>query len=151
MRIAEIISDTNVGGAGVLLLNRLSCTDLEKYSVCVCLPKGSALAARLEALGVEYTEIACEGDRSFELEAIPKYVRAIKRLAPDIVNVHGCLSARIAAKICGVPVKICTRHCFYPIKCRKPFAKRVIGGLNSAISDCFIAVAHSARENLLSL
>lgn len=151
MRIAEIISDTNVGGAGVLLLNRLACTDLEKYSVCVCLPKGSALAARLEALGAEYTEIACAGDRSFELGAIPKYVRTIKKLAPDIVNVHGCLSARIAAKICGVPVKICTRHCFYPIKYRNSLVKLVVCGLNSALSDCFIAVAHSARDNLRSL
>ena len=59
MRIIEAISDTNIGGAGILLLNRLACTDTEKYQTTVILPKGSMLMERVCALGIKCVEIDC--------------------------------------------------------------------------------------------
>ncbi len=147
MRVVEVISDTNIGGAGILLLNRLSCTDLEKYSTVAVLPKGSMLTQKLRDIGVKCNELCCEGDRSFDVKALKMYVDLFKAYRPDIVNCHGCLSARIAAKICRVPVKICTRHCVFPVKARE----KVLGTLNNALSDHFIAVAHSAKENLVEI
>ncbi len=151
MKVIEIISDTNIGGAGVLLVNRLKNTDLAKYKTTVLLPCGSALVKRLENLPVDIIEVKCSGDRSFEIAAIFKYLRIFRKLRPDIINCHGSLSARIAAKLGCVPVKICTRHCVFPTKYHNKMLIRVIGYINSSLSDRFIAVAHAARENLLEL
>lgn len=147
MKIIEAISDTNIGGAGVLLINRLSNTDLNKYPTLVVVPRGSALCQRLEAIGVDYVEADCDGDISFDLKAIKIYKRIFKENTPDIINCHGCLSARIAAKMCRVPIKICTRHCVFPVKKRD----RAWGFFNNYISDSFIAVAYAAKGNLLEL
>lgn len=147
MKIIEVISDTNIGGAGVLLANRLSCTDLEKYRTEVIVPKNSRLKTRIEALGVKCRELEIAGDKSFDVGAIMQYIRFLKKEKPDIVNCHGCLSARIAAWSCKIPIKICTRHCVFPLSKRE----RLLGSLNSRISDCFIAVAHSAKQNLIDM
>lgn len=147
MKIVEVISDTNIGGAGVLLLNRLRCTDIKKYPTTVLIPRGSALAFRLADIGIEYIEIECKGERSFDPFSIKLYRKIFKQLCPDIVNCHGSLSARIAAKQCGITVKICTRHCVFPVKKRES----MMGFLNDLLSDHFIAVADAARRNLLQL
>lgn len=147
MRIIEAISDTNIGGAGILLLNRLACTDTEKYQTTVILPKGSMLMERVCALGIKCVEIDCKGDASFDIHAMKEYRRVIKRISPDIINCHGCLSARVAAKTCGVPVKICTRHCVYPIS----FREKIFAPFNNILSEHFIAVAHSAKQNLVDM
>lgn len=147
MKIVEVISDTNIGGAGILLANRLECTDLEKYPTCVFLPNGSRLIPRLNRIGVEVISIDCVGDRSWNVGDVKKYKKALENIKPNIVNCHGCLSARVAAKMVRVPIKICTRHCVFPVE-RKDMA---FGTVNDWLSDAFIAVADSAKQNLLEL
>lgn len=147
MRVIEAISDTNIGGAGILLVNRLSCTDLEKYKTTVLLPKGSILLSRLKEAGAECVEIDCKGDRSWSSADVPKYIKAIKEISPDIINCHGSLTARVAAKMVGVPVKICTRHCVFPTEKKQ----KLFASINNFLSDAFIAVAYSAKQNLLEL
>ncbi len=147
MKVVEIISDTNIGGAGVLLCNRLKYTDMNKYKTLVLLPKGSNLCQRLKEINVPYFEVDCAGDRSLDIRAVNKYRKIISRFSPDIINAHGCLSARIAAFICRVPVKICTRHCVFDVTKRE----KAFGILNNLLSDRFISVAHSAKQNLLDM
>ncbi len=147
MKILEVITDTNIGGAGVLLVNRLTLTDKQKYKTRVLLPRGAALCERLEKIGVEYTEMDCCADKSLDVGAIAKYRAEIKKYNPDVINTHGAMSARMAAYICRVPVKICTRHCAYPPTRRE----RISGRLNNLLSDCFIAVAYAARDNLVKM
>lgn len=147
MKIIEVISDTNIGGAGILLINRLKNTDFEKYSVLTVIPPKSALEQRLSQINAPYLIARVAGDRSFDVWAIPKYVRIFCRERPDVVNCHGVMSARIAAKLCRVPVKICTRHCVFPVKRRE----RLFAAFSKRISDAFIAVAHSARQNLVDM
>ena len=147
MKVIEIISDTNIGGAGVLLINRLSHTDLSRYRTLVLLPKGSLLCPRLSEIGVEYKQVDCVGDTSFDIRAINEYKKIFKRERPHIVNCHASLSARIAAKLSGVPVKICTRHCAFPVRARD----RIMGFFNNMLSDSFIAVADAAKDNLLEM
>ena len=48
MRIIEAISDTNIGGAGILLVNRLKHTDREKYKTTVLIPKDKFRALQSE-------------------------------------------------------------------------------------------------------
>ena len=151
MKIIEAISDTNIGGAGILLLNRLKHTDKRKYTSIVILPKNSALKPRLKKLDIKTIETRYGMDRSFGIRSVIEYIEIIKRINPDIINSHGCLSSRVAAKICKVPVKICTRHCVYPVNAIYKNFKSLIGTVNSCLSDRFIAVAFAARDNLLEL
>ena len=153
MRIVEVISDTNIGGAGVLLCNRMKYRDQERFSYCVILPRGSALKERFEALGVDVWEVDVVGDRSFSLAAIPRYCEALHRLRPDLVHCHGSLSCRIAALLCRVPRRVYTRHCVYPLPSwqRCAPARWLVGGGQMLLSHRMIAVAEAARDNLLQM
>ena len=147
VKVIEIISDTNIGGAGILLLNRLECTDMTRYETSVCLPAGSRLIPRLERLGVRCIISDAAPDRSWCWRDVIGFKRILDRERPDIVNCHGALSARVAAKLSGVPIKICTRHCVYAVSS----FERLTGGVNSFLSDAFIAVAYSAKKNLVDM
>ena len=147
MKIIEVISDTNIGGAGVLLLNRLECTDLGKYPTAVCLPRQSKLIPKLRSIGVECIETDTAPDSSWSVGDVKRFKRIFDKEEPMLVNCHASLSARVAAKLSGVPVKICTRHCVYPTR----IYERLTGRINSSLSDAFIAVAHSAKENLVCM
>ncbi len=151
MKIIESLSDTNIGGAGVLLFNRIKHTNKKKYKTFVVLPQNSTLKDRFKTLGINVIETRYGNDRSFDIHAVFEYIRIINYIKPHVINTHGCLSARIAAKICNVPVKFCTRHCVYPVSDMQKKISPLIGAVNSFLSDKFIAVAFAARNNLIDL
>ena len=153
MRVLEAISDTNIGGAGNLLLTRLRNSDRERISTAVVLPCGSMLIDRLERIGIKcYTVDGCI-DKSFDIGAIRKLCDVINDFEPDIINAHGCISARIAALFCRVPVRIYTRHCAFdiPLYMRCFPIKQSIGALNLLLSTNVIAVADAAADNLIDM
>jgi len=153
IKVVEVITDTNIGGAGVLLCTRLKYSDRERIESEVILPRGSELLPRLRAIGVPVHEIDACRDQSFEVSAIPKYIALLRRIRPDLVNCHGALAARFAAKICGVRVRLYTRHCVYPLsKWQKSSIGRFfLGKAQGILSSHMIAVAHSAKENLTEM
>ena len=153
MEIIEAISDTNIGGAGLLLVTRLKADENMRKKTLVALPAGSALLPRLRQLGVETAEIKGCADRSFDLSAIPEYIKLIRRVRPHIVNCHGCLSCRIAALLCRVPVRVYTRHCCFPQKRWQDFwiLRFAAGRLQTLLSNGIIAVAEAAREDLVAM
>ncbi len=153
MKILEIISDTNIGGAGVLLLTRLMSNKEMRDSTVVVIPTGSMLKSRLEQNGIAFLEVDACRDRSFEFSAIAKFIGAIKRLSPDIINCHGCLSFRIAAFICRVPVRFYTRHCVFPLKVwqKNRISRLLIGKAQVLLSNGIIAVAYAAKDNLVDM
>lgn len=153
MRVIEAISDMNIGGAGRLLLTRLKESNRERIDTWVIMPRGSELADSMRGLGVRVCFIDGCKDRSFELSAVFEIAKLIRRISPDIINCHGCMSARIAALLCGVPVRIYTRHCTYPIPLYQRTApiRWLIGGAGRLLSNRAIAVADAARADLLSL
>ena len=53
IKVVEAISDSNIGGAGILLYNRLTHVDKAVFDVTVILPKGSALVNRFKNIGVK--------------------------------------------------------------------------------------------------
>ena len=153
MRVIEAISDMNIGGAGRLLLTRLKESDRERIETFVILPRGSALARRVIELGVRVCYVDGCRDTSFELGAIFEIIKIIRKISPDIINCHGCMSARIAAFLCGIPVRIYTRHCTYPIPVYQRIApmRWLIGGAGRLLSNHAIAVAEAAKGDLISL
>ena len=149
IKAVEIISDTNIGGAGVLLLNRTRYSDREKIETTVILPENSRLKQRFEELHVKTLSIKGCADRSFDMRAIPRLAAALRKLSPDLVNCHSSLSGRITARIVGVPTVIYTRHCVFDGK--KSLLSRAQVVFEPLLSDRIIAVAYAVRDYLLDL
>ena len=153
VKVVEIISDTNIGGAGVLLTNRLKHSDRKKIDTSVILPKNSLLVPIIKKMDIDCIELDGCCDRSFDVSSILKTKKIIERLHPDIVNTHGCLSGRVAAYLAHVPVKIYTRHCTYPVNRfrRSPAVKLVMCCVTHVLSDRVIAVANAAKGDLIEM
>ena len=101
IRVLNIISDSNIGGAGRVLLNYLRCADRSRFEVLTAVPRGSLLKAPLEALGGTVYEVDALAERSWHPKDVGTLARLLRRLRPDVVHTHGALSARLAAKRCG--------------------------------------------------
>jgi len=153
IRVFEIITDTNIGGAGKVLLTRLRALDKEKFEESVVVPQGSELLDELRELECDIYEMGGCADRSLDPFEIVPLVSFFKENKPDIVNCHGCLSARIAAYLARVPVRIYTRHCaFEPSFLMTHFPMKNINGmLNKMLNTKIISVAYAASENLYEM
>ncbi len=153
IKVIHVISDTNIGGAGTVLLTTLYNIDRSKFEVKVVLPTGSKLIPRIDALGFEYICTKGGADRSLDLGAINEYCRIFKVEKPDIVHTHAAMSARIGAFLCGVRVRIHTRHSTFaprPILTRFPM-RNLCGFINNTLSTAMIAVSESTKENLTDM
>ena len=150
IKVVEVLSDTNIGGAGRLLLTRFALSDKEKFDESIVLPCQSELCCEFEHLGYKPLIIKFCKDKSFDIAGIIPLYRHFRAASPDVVNCHGCLSARIAAKLANVPVRIYTRHCAYTPSdfMRKNGTRKIIGRVSSFLSDRIIAVADAAKDNL---
>ena len=148
MKVLHVISDKNIGGAGVLLCTLLRNFDTLRVQSVVALPEGSDLKPRIEAYGVETVSLQAPCDR-ISTASIRELSSVIKRVNADIVHANAALCARIAGKHCGVTV-LHTRHCcFPPSGIWRVSAIRALGGIwNRALSDRVIATADAAAQNL---
>ena len=153
IKVVEAISDTNIGGAGVLLLNRLENTDRRIIDTTVIIPKGSELKNRFFKLGVRVVEINCGKDSSFDIKTLAAYIYVIKKLSPDILSSHGSLNSRIAGILTGVPSCIYTRHCVYPVSgiYKIPPIRFLFGKATDLLSERVVAVSYSAKQNLTEM
>ncbi len=149
IKVLNIISDSNIGGAGKCVLNFIKYCDRKKYSVKVVVPKGSLLKNEIEKLKIDVIEAEGITDKSLSLEGIKNLRKIIKRLNPDIVHTHGTMSGRIAAKICKKKI-IYTRHSVFPVSDRISHGIGMV--INKKVNEFFaqriIAVADAAKKNL---
>lgn len=148
MKVLHVISDRNIGGAGILLCNLLQCFDPRRIESTVLLPKDSLLKPRILELGIKVGELEQECDR-FCAASVREIRQWIQRTGAELLHANAALSARIAAKKQGIPV-VHTRHCFYPPAgiWRFPAARWVGGFFNRRLSDRVIATAGAAASNL---
>ena len=149
IKVLNIISDTNIGGAGRLLLNYLRYTDRSRFETLAALPRGSLLKAPLEEAGARVLEVDGIADRSYDKGDVRVLRTLIAGEGPDLVHTHGCFSGRIAARREGVPV-IYTRHSAFPVpaKLRYPPGRWVNKLVNEHYADRIIAVSPAAARNL---
>ena len=149
IRVLNIISDTNIGGAGRVILNYLDCTDRSRFETLVAIPRGSLLKQPLEEAGAVVHEVDGIADRSYSKEDVAVLKELIRSLKPDLVHTHGCLSGRIAAKGCKVPV-VYSRHSAFPVpaKLKYPPGRWVNKFVNEYFADHIIAVSPATRDNL---
>ena len=147
--ILNIISDSNIGGAGKCLLNIAKYYDKSAFLMETAVPRGSALTEELEALGMRVYETDIAPDRSFCFRDIKTLKKLIRTVKPDLVHTHGALSGRIAAKQLNIPV-VFTRHSvFEPKPGLKSGPGRLLNRwLNEHYADRIIAVTPAAKKNL---
>ena len=150
LKVIEVSSDTNIGGAGRCLIVLASEIDKSEFEPLVLLPKNSLLKPKIEELGVRVIDADIAPDKSLKLSDIFKFIKIFKREKPDIVHTHASMSARIAAKLCGIKT-VYTRHSVFPPAKRvsKGLGKVINGFINNVFADKIIAVADAAKDNLI--
>lgn len=145
IKLIQVITDTNIGGAGIWLLNFLSSYDRGKLDVSVALPENSMLEERVVKLGVPVHIVKNIADSSYSREGISEFIKLFKKEKPQVIHSHASLSARIAARRCGISI-VNTRHC---LEGRKSFPKSIVYRfINNALSDAVIAVSEAVADNL---
>ena len=151
IKVMNILTDTNIGGAGRLLVNYLHNFDRTKFDVCVVLPKNSQLKPFVEAERWQVMEIEHGADKSFDMEAVGEIEKLIKKWKPDIVHMHSSFSGKLAAYLTHVPCRFYTRHCVFPQpKKLTTFPGKQLNGLvNNTLATDIVAVAKAAEDNLL--
>lgn len=150
IRVMNVISDTNIGGAGRVLLNYLRCADRGRFEQLAALPRGSMLKAPLEQAGALVYEVDGIADRSWSRAGMGALKRLFRETRPDMVHTHGCLSGRAAARSCHIPV-VYSRHSAFPVpaRLRYPPGRWVNKLVNERFADRIIAVSPAARDNLV--
>ena len=149
IRVLNIISDTNIGGAGRVILNYLNYTDKSRFETLVAVPRGSLLKEPLEQAGAKVYEVDGMADRSYHKDDVKLLKELIRRVKPNLVHTHGSFSGRIAAKRCHVPV-VYSRHSAFPVpaKLKYPPGRWVNKLVNEHYADRIIAVSPATRDNL---
>lgn len=149
IKVIEVSTDTNIGGAGRVLLILLKELDRTKFDVSVILPENSLLKPEIEKLGIKITEVEGIADKSLDFSAIKILKKIFSKEKPDIVHTHASMSARIAARLSGCKV-VYTRHSVFPPAkaISHGIGKLVNGMVNNFFSDRIIAVAEAAKDNL---
>lgn len=150
IKIVNVISDTNIGGAGKCLINFCKNFDQQKFDISIILPKESKLIEKLKDTKVKIIELDGLKDKSWDLPSLFKLIKILKEEAPDIVHTHSSLTARLAAKFVKDCKIVFTRHSVFPVS---PLIKNAPGRwinkwINETLSDRIIAVAEAAKENL---
>lgn len=149
IKVVEVSSDSNIGGAGKCILTFLKTFNRDEFEVSVVLPEKSLLKPEVEDLGTKVYEAEHLAEKSFDIKAVAGLVSLFKEIKPDIVHTHASMSARIAAKICGIKT-VYTRHSVFPPpdKLCKGLGKAINGFINNHTADRIIAVAEAAKDNI---
>lgn len=150
IKIVNVISDTNIGGAGKCIINFCENYNKEEFEICVVLPKGSKLVEKLKSTGVKLIEIDGLKDKSWDFRSLFALIKILKEEAPDIVHTHSSVTARVAAKFVKDCKVVFTRHSVFPVSnwVKSLPGRWIYKGLNELLSDRIIAVAEAAKENL---
>ena len=150
IKVLNIISDSNVGGAGRLLVNYLHNFDRTRFDVSVALPRGSELKPFIDAEGYPVYELDGVRDKSFDMKAVKELRKLIKTIGPDIVHTHSAFAGRLASYLTRVPCRFYTRHsAFPPSRKLTTFPGKQINGLvNNRLATEIVAVAQAAKDNL---
>ncbi|MCL1999777.1 MAG: glycosyltransferase [Turicibacter sp.] len=138
IKVMQIITDTNIGGAGRYLMALLGSYDRERFTMEVILPQNSAL----KFPDTIVHEVPFIAEKSFSIQGIRVIRRLLKRIRPDIVSTHASLSGRIAAALCGCKI-IFTRH--YCVESRRI----KLGFLHSMFSNAIVAVSPAVEQTLI--
>ncbi len=113
--IYHVITDKEIGGAGLFLLRLLSNTDKERFPSLVILPRGSALLPLYHQHQIATLPICEAKEASFSFSLFSSLYRFLRAFPPDLLHAHGALSAKLAARLTTGAAIVSTRHCDTPL------------------------------------
>jgi len=151
IKAVNVISDTNIGGAGKCVLTFLKYYSRDKIDLTVVIPSGSLLKPEIEKLGGNFIEVDGIADKSLDFKAVGKLLKIFKKIKPDIIHCHAAMSARIAGRLFRKAKIIYTRHSVFepsPL-ISKGLGKVINGCVNNFTADKIIAVAEAAKDNIV--
>ena len=70
IKVVNVTSDANIGGAGKCILTFLKHYDRKKYDLTVIVPPKSLLIPEIKALGGKYIEVEGISDKSLDINGI---------------------------------------------------------------------------------
>lgn len=147
IKVCQVVSDTNVGGAGRYLLNYLKYFDRQRYKVSVVIPENSSLLELIAVYqDVDIFEMPHMADKSYDKECVKVLTKLFKDESFDILHTHASLSARIAGRKAKIKKIISTRHCIEPKG--SALVATIKSFLNNLLCDYYIAVSDAVVENL---
>ncbi len=151
MKVLHVISDENIGGAGVLLTTLLETMDRSRVESVVAMPMGSLLCDRVKASGIPVIPLQNPCDR-FSWKSVRELEQIIDRAEPEIVHANAAICARVAGRL-RRRIVVHTRHCcFTPSRIyQSKLVQRTVGWLDRILSDRVIATADAAAENLYAM
>lgn len=143
-KVLQVITDTNMGGAGRYLLYLLQQPAMEHFSISVACPSG-LLKAELDGLGVRTLELQ-EGDRSLSLSNLLQVSRFL-RDGYHILHTHSSIAARLAGLFSGSAL-IVTKHGLEAPA--RGFLGKIASGIAGAfLADRYIAVSEAVAAALV--
>ena len=150
IKVLNIISDSNIGGAGKCVIYFCKTYNKKEFDVSVVVPKDSVLIAELKKTNVKIIEVDGLKDKSLDFKAFFKLRKIIKEVKPDIVHTHASSIARLAARFVPGTKIIFTRHSVFPVseKIKHNPGRFIYKTANELTTDKIIAVAEAAKENL---
>lgn len=147
IKVLHVLSDTNVGGAGIYIATLAKLIDRKKFKLFLACPKGSKIIDIVKN-DIEIIEIASQGDKSLEIGTIKQLVKIIKKNKVDIVHTHASLSGRIAAKITGAKI-VYTRHTPSESMTQNGLKRVINKYINNFLCDKVIAVSNFVEKQLI--
>ena len=151
IRVLHVISDVNIGGAGLQLVTLLEGLDKSIFKVKVILPQNSMLINKLKNINIQYEEILYLAEKSFSVLACCVLYKKIKTYKPHLVHTHAAFSARIAAKMYGKCKIVHTRHSVFPLTKKQKIFKFFIRFVENLLGQRVIAVSPAAVDNLVQM
>lgn len=150
IKILNVISDTNIGGAGKCVLTFLKYYSKDEFDLAVVIPKNSLLKPEIEKLGARCIEVDALADKSLDFKAVSRLLKIFKAEKPDVIHCHAAMSARIAGRLYKRAKIVYTRHSVFEPSptISRGIGKRINGFVNNATADRIIAVADAAKDNL---
>ncbi|KUK73846.1 MAG: Uncharacterized protein XD91_0349 [Clostridiales bacterium 38_11] len=145
IKVIEIISDTNFGGAGQYLKSIVEEIDREIFEPIIIMPFDSVLRDMMGNSKVEYCRAINE--KSFSLKGMINLYKIMKRIKPCVVHTHGSLSGRLAAQILGVKNIVYTKHTLSDNNIGWKRQLKII--LNKMLRANVIAISKSVKLNLI--
>ena len=151
IKIVNVISDTNVGGAGKCIINFCKNYDNEKFEIVVVLPRESKLIEELKGTSAKLIEVDGLKDKSWDFGSLFKLIKILREEKPDIVHTHASSTARLAARFVKDCKVVFTRHSVFPVseKIKRGIGRVLYKFSNELLSDRIIAVADAAKGNLV--
>jgi glycosyltransferase involved in cell wall biosynthesis len=155
LRVLHIVSDSNIGGAGRLLLNFLAHYDRSRLQVYVLCPAGSLLEERcLAEPGVTVLALPeLPLDESFApgrlWKQIPAIIRVIRKYKINVAHTHASFAGRLAARLSGGVCVIYTRH---RLEAESAGGRsRLFSLVDRYTCDRVVAVSQAVRDDLIRL